>query len=129
MTLALTLDKPMERVRRALGISSILTLTLVFLIAVLMASITMYDIRRERTSFYDNLEKRGDFLSNGLTEVFADHLYYARVRELQSAADRVMASLPDIQAFGCSEETAVYWWTGKGTRAIRPTLLALLKDR
>ena len=98
MTLALTLDKPMERVRRVLGISSILTLALVFLIAVLMALITMYDIQRERTSFYDNLEKRGDFLSNGLTEVFADHLYYARVRELQSAADRVMASLPDIQA-------------------------------
>ena len=98
MTLALTLDKPMERVRRVLGISSILTLALVFLIAVLMALITMYDIRRERTSFYDNLEKRGDFLGNGLTEVFADHLYHARVRELQSAADRVMASLPDIQA-------------------------------
>ena len=98
MTLALTLDKPMERVRRVLGISSILTLALVFLIAVLMALITMYDIQRERTSFYDNLEKRGGFLSNGLTEVFADHLYYARVRELQSAADRVMASLPDIQA-------------------------------
>ena len=57
MTLALTLDKPMERVRRVLGISSILTLALVFLIAVLMALITMYDIQRERTSFYDNLEK------------------------------------------------------------------------
>ena len=57
MTLALTLDKPMERVRRVLGISSILTLALVFLIAVLMALITMTDIQRERTSFYDNLEK------------------------------------------------------------------------
>ena len=81
-----------------MGLSSTLTLTLVFLIAVLMALITMYDIRRERTSFYDSLEKRGDFLGNGLTEVFADHLYNARVGELKSAADRVMASLPDIQA-------------------------------
>ena len=114
MALALTLDKPMERVRRVLGISSILTLTLVFLVAVLMALITMYDIGRERTSFYDNLEKRGDFLGNGLTAVFADHLYHARVDELQSAADRVMASLPDIQAIRIfrTDGTVLMDWQG-----------------
>ena len=78
----------MEWIRRVFGIASILTLCLVFLIAVLMAVITMIDIQRERTSFYGNLEQRGAFLGSGLTEVFADHLHHARTGELVRTSDR-----------------------------------------
>ena len=94
--MAMVIGKPLRRIKREIGIASILTLTLVSLIAVLMAMITMLDIRRERLSFYDSVEKRGEFLGNGLTNVFADHLHHARINELEIVADRVIASLPDI---------------------------------
>ena len=94
----MVVDRPLERIKREFGIASILTLTLVSLVAVLMAMITMLDIRRERTSFYDNVEKRGAFLRHGLTDVFADHLYHGRFAELASVSDRVVAGLPDIES-------------------------------
>lgn len=95
---AMAIVKLLQRIKGEFGIASILTLTLVSLIATLMAMITMLDIRRERLSFYDSVEKRGEFLGNGLTNVFADHLYDARINELEIVADRVIASLPDIDA-------------------------------
>ena len=87
-----------QRIKREFGMASILTLTLVSLFAMLMAMITMLDIRRERLSFYDSVEKRGEFLGNGLTNVFADYLHDARINELEAITDRVIASLPDINA-------------------------------
>ena len=95
---AVALSRPLERIERESGMAAILTLTLVSLIAILMAVVTMVNIRRERASFYGNVEKRGEFLGNGLTDVFADHLHHARIGDLQNAADRVIASLPDIEA-------------------------------
>ena len=48
---AMAIVKLLQRIKGEFGIASILTLTLVSLIATLMAMITMLDIRRERLSF------------------------------------------------------------------------------
>ena len=91
----MTVDKPLRQYKPASGIAS-LTLILVSLVAILMALITMLDIRRERSSFYDNVEKRGVFLGKGLNDIFANHIYHARVDALRGVTDQVVASLPDI---------------------------------
>ena len=79
-----------------MGIAPVLTLTLVSVIAVLMLTTTLLDIRHQRAIFRDELEQRGLLMANTLNEVLADPLYFTDIDDLNDIA-RVVKSGPDIK--------------------------------
>ena len=90
------------RFRFRWGIASILTLSMVLVIAALTVTTTVLDIRRHRAIFRHELEERGILRANTLNGVMADPLYFADVDKLNDMAE-VVRSEPGIvylQVFG-----------------------------
>ena len=77
------------------GLTSILTLSTLSVIALLMTLTTVLEVRRQRTIFRDGLEERAGWLAKTLNQVLADPLYHADVDSLQDIAD-IVESQPDI---------------------------------
>ena len=73
-------------VRCRWGIASILTVSMVVVIALVTALTTALDIRRERAIFRDQLEQQGLLLASTLNDVLADPLYFSDLDELHDIA-------------------------------------------
>ena len=78
-----------------LGITTILTVSMVTVILVLTSAITFLDVRRERAVFRDELERRGRLMASTLNDVMADPMYFTDIDELGEMA-RVVAGEADI---------------------------------
>ena len=77
------------------GITSILTLSMLSIIALLMTVTTVLEIRRERAIFHRGLEERAHWLARTLNEVLADPLYHSDVDGLGDIAD-IIVTQPDV---------------------------------
>ena len=79
------------------GIASILTMNMVLIVGLLMTTITVLDIRRERNISHDELEKQGLLLVNTLNHSLSDPLYYSDVDKLRDIAE-VVRDQPDVRS-------------------------------
>ena len=77
------------------GIASSVTLSMVFIIVLLMGLVTFVDIKRERTIARNGLERYGILMANSLDEVLANDLYFSQIDSLQDIAE-VLVSQPQI---------------------------------
>ena len=77
------------------GIASAMTLSMVFVIVLLMGLVTFIDIRRERTIAREGLERYGVLMANSLDEVLANDLYFPQIDALKDIAE-VLVSQPQI---------------------------------
>ena len=84
-----------RRVRFRFGIASILTASMVLVVAILMAVTTLLDIRRANIIFQEGLEQRGLLLASTLNDILADPLYFIDVDELTDIA-AIVSGQPDI---------------------------------
>ncbi len=84
------------------SIASVLTLGMVSIITLVMALTTVLDIRRQRAIFQDELEQRGLLMSNTLTNIMADALYYSDVDKLRDLAEvvRSLENVTHVTVFG-----------------------------
>lgn len=69
---------------------------MVTIVALLMITTTVLDIRRARSIFREELESRGLLLANTLNDVLANPLFFRDIDELHDVAD-VVKSQPDIR--------------------------------
>ena len=81
--------------RIAWGIASILTAGMVTVIAALMATATVMDIRHTRSLVWQDEEERGLLLSDTLSDVLADALYFADIDRLNDLTD-LLISDPEL---------------------------------
>ena len=77
------------------GIASAMTLSMVFVIVLLMGLVTFIDIKRERSIARDGLERYGVLMANSLNEVLANDLYFSQIDALEDIAE-VLVSQPQI---------------------------------
>ena len=84
-----------SRHRLKSGIASAMTLSMVFVIVLLMGLVTFIDIRRERTIAREGLERYGVLMANSLDEVLANDLYFPQIDALEDIAE-VLVSQPQI---------------------------------
>ena len=70
------------------GMASILTASMVTVIAVLMTTATVMDIRHTRSLVWQDVEDRGLLLSDTVTDVLADALYFVDIRHYANRSDR-----------------------------------------
>ena len=90
--------KSTSRLRFRWGIASVFTLSMVLVIAVLIGTITILDIRRERTVYREGLERRGRLVASALNDVLANYLYFAQIDALRDVAE-VLTFEPDIISY------------------------------
>ena len=88
-------SKLLARFRFKSGIASILTLSMVLVIALLIVVVTLVDIRRERNLSRDSLEERGLMMARTLNDVMADSIYFSDIDQLRDVAE-VVRSQPDV---------------------------------
>ena len=65
-----------------MSIASILTVSMVSMLAVMMAVVTFIEVRRERSDFHIKAERRSLSLAAGVNDILANYLYYTRIDEL-----------------------------------------------
>ena len=85
----------LAKFRPRVGISAVLILSMVSVIALLIALITVMDVRRLRVISREGLEQQGLLLASALNDVLADPLYFADVDTLRDVAE-LLGSHPDI---------------------------------
>ena len=83
------------RPRSRWGVASALTVLVGGLILALMVTTTVVDVRRERSTFREGLEQRGDLLARTWNDVLFDPLYLTDVAALRDIAT-VLEGEPDI---------------------------------
>ena len=86
----------LARIRFGRSIASVLTVGIVLVIVLLISTMTLLDIRRERAIFRDSVEKRGILLANGLNDVLFNYLYYSDVDAVRRTAG-LLTRRPDIK--------------------------------
>ena len=77
------------------GITPVLSLSMALVITLLIATITLLDIRRERAASHANLEDKGMLLASGMNDLLANSIYFGDVDSLRDIAE-VVGSQPDI---------------------------------
>ncbi len=87
--------RDLDRPKLGRGITSILTMSMLSVIALLMTATTVLEIRRERAVFHRGLEERAHWLARTLNEVLADPLYHSDVDSLRDIADIIVIQ-PDV---------------------------------
>ena len=90
------MSRLLPRLQFRWGIASFLIIGMVLVIALLMASTTILDIRRTRAIFREGLEQRAHLLAETLNDVLADPLYFAEVDDLGDIA-KVISSEPEVK--------------------------------
>ena len=73
------------------GIASILTASMVTVIAALMATATIMDIRHTRSMVWRDLEQHGHLLSDTLNDVLGDALYFTDIDRLKDLTDLLVS--------------------------------------
>lgn len=84
------------------SIASSLTLSMVLVIVLLMSLVTFLDVRRERSIFRQELERRGTMLATTLSQTLADPLYYLdvdKVADITRVADAGLTDVEYVQVF------------------------------
>ena len=89
------MSKSLAGFRIKWGIASVLTLSTVSVIALLMTTTTLLDIRRTRAIFLEELEQRGLIMSRTLNDALFNSLYFSDIESLNVIAG-VVAGLPDV---------------------------------
>ena len=87
---------PLSRFRLRWGIGTALTVGIVAVIALVIALITVLDVRRERAISRDSFEKKGRLLAVGMNDILADYIYFADIDALQDIAKKVVESESDV---------------------------------
>ena len=85
----------LTRFRFRWGIASFLTLSIVAVIAMLMVTTTVLDIRRARSIFRQELEQRGLLMASTLNDVLAGPLFLTDIEVLSGIA-KAVSGQPDI---------------------------------
>ena len=75
--------------------ASVLTLSILLVIAMLITMITALDIRRERSVHRDGLKERSLLLASGMNDLVANPFYFSDISSLEQIAGAV-ESHPDI---------------------------------
>ena len=86
----------LPRLRFRWSIASFLIIGMVLVIALLMASTTILDIRRTRAILGEELEQRAHLLAETLKDVLADPLYFADIDDLGDIA-KLIGSEPEVK--------------------------------
>ena len=89
------MSRLLARLKIRWGIASVLTLSMVVVIALLMATTTILDIRRERAAFRDQLKERALLMASTLNDVLAAPIYFTDVEQLLDI-EKVVTSQPDV---------------------------------
>lgn len=79
-----------------------MTMSMVLVIVLLMGLVTFLDVRRERSIFRQELERRGMMLATTLSQTLADPLYYLdvdKVADITRVADSGLADVEYVQVF------------------------------
>lgn len=92
----IAISKMPKALRPPWSIAAVLTISMVGIIAVLMALLTVVDIRRERAFFRDDQQERGVLLVGGLTETLANHIYFNDVDALRDISSMAVQSRTDL---------------------------------
>ena len=77
------------------GMSAVLTISMVSVIALLITTLTVLDIRRERAIFNSELEERGLLMAETLNDVLADPVYFSDIDGVRDIVE-VVRGQPDI---------------------------------
>ena len=77
------------------GMSAVLTISMVSVIALLITTLTVLDIRRERAIFNSELEERGLLMAETLNDVLADPVYFSDIDGVRDIVEVVWGQ-PDI---------------------------------
>ena len=100
-----------------LGLTAMLTVSMVLVIVLVMILTTLLDIRRSKTLLRTELEEQGLLLAETLNEVMAKQVYFAEIDSLNGLVNwvsRSQAGLDHVQVF--NEQGRVLAYSSKGSQ-------------